>query len=312
MNPFEKHGALRVNGRDLTDADGNAVKLFGMSTHGLAWRPKYVNEETFRTLRDKWSTNTVRLALYTHEYHGYCTDGDKQELYSLVTKGIDLAVKLGMYVIADWHVLGEFSPLVYADEAEAFFDRLSSEYADVPNLIYEICNEPNGPASWDEIKEYSDRVVPVIRKNSPNSVILVGTPEWSQRCDEALADPLPYENIMYSFHFYAATHFDGLRSRLTKCLDEGLPVFISECSLTEASGHGDIDLVSTREWFSIIDRYGLSYLCWSLSASPESSGIFNYGCTKLSDWEEDDLKKTGIWFKNRFLSENNDQQAENN
>ena len=305
MDHVGKHGALKVSGRKLLDKDGCEVRLYGMSTHGLAWRPEFVCEETFRALRDEWNTNTVRLALYTHEYHGYCTDGDKNELMGLVIKGIELAVSLGMYVIVDWHVLGEMSPLIYADEAEIFFRELSARYGNCPNLIYEICNEPNGRTEWFEIKEYAKRVIPIIRENAPDSVILVGTPEWSQHCDEAFEDMLDYDNIMYTFHFYAATHFDSLRKRLSSCLDAGMPVFISECSITEASGHGDVDYVSTREWFSLIDRYNLSYICWSLSATTESSGIISKGCTKLSDWQDADLKKTGIWFRNRFLSEKN-------
>ncbi len=304
MAPIEKHGSLKVNNDRLTDAYGQPVRLYGMSTHGLAWRPEYVCEETFRALRDEWGTNTVRLALYTHEYHGYCTDGDKAVLRGILYKGIDLAVKLGMYVIVDWHVLGEFSPLVYADEAEVLFEELTRRYGSCPNLIYEICNEPNGTAEWHDIKEYSERVIPVIRRNDPEAVVLVGTPEWSQHCDQALAEPLGFDNIMYTFHFYSATHHDRLRSRLINCLDAGLPVFISECSMTEASGHGRTDLESNDSWFKIIDRYGLSYIVWSLSASREESGVIQNGCGKLSGWTDDDLKSTGRWFKDRFLSEN--------
>ena len=303
MDHVSKHGALKVKGIRLLDKNDCQIKLRGMSTHGLAWRPEFVCEETFRSLRDQWNNNVVRLALYTHEYHGYCTDGDKKKLMQLVINGIELSIKLGMYVIVDWHVLDEFTPLLYADEAVKFFDAIASRYKNCPNIIYEICNEPNGPTDWSEVKEYAQRIIPVIRKHAPGSVILVGTPEWSQCCHEAMEDRLNFENIMYTFHFYAATHFEPLRKRLKNCLDAGLPVFISECSITEASGHGDIDPVSGREWFSLIDKYGLSYLCWSLSASPEASGIIKNGCTKLSDWQDEDLKTTGLWFRNRFLSE---------
>ena len=303
MDHVGKHGALKVRSGKLLDKNDLDIRLYGMSTHGLAWRPEFVCEETFRALRDDWHTNVIRLALYTHEYHGYCTDGDKSKLMALMKKGIGLAIELGMYVIVDWHVLGEFSPLVYADEAEVFFDEISSCYGKYPNLIYEICNEPNGTADWSAVKEYSERIIPVIRNNAPDSVILIGTPEWSQCCHEALEDMLDFDNIMYTFHFYAATHFEPLRRRLAACLDAGMPVFISECSITEASGHGNIDLVSAGEWFSLLDKYGLSYVCWNMSSSTENSGVIRHGCKKLSGWNDDELKITGQWFKNRFLSE---------
>ena len=118
-----------------------------------------------------------------------------------------------------------------------------------------------------------------------------------------MEDMLDFDNIMYTFHFYAATHFEPLRRRLAACLDAGMPVFISECSITEASGHGKIDLVSAGEWFSLLDEYGLSYVCWSLSSSTENSGVIRHGCKKLSGWNDDELKIAGQWFRNRFLSE---------
>ena len=305
MTAFERYGKLRIEGQRLVGEDGRNVRLFGMSTHGLAWYPQYVCEETFRALRDSWNVNCIRLALYTHEYHGYCTDGDKQELKTLVCKGIDLAVSLGMYAIIDWHVLGEQTPLTYADEAVRFFEEISGKYPDCPNLLYEICNEPNRNAGWDDIKKYASRVIPVIRKNSPEAIVIVGTPNWSQRCDLALEDPLSFDGLLYSFHFYAASHLDKERALLERCLKAGLPVMVSECSLTEASGHGELDLESSESWFSLLDEYNISYMTWSLSASKESSSVFCSGCKKLSGWEDEDLKPTGLWFRNRFRSEKN-------
>ena len=70
--PFGQHGALHVENGKLTDADGNTVQLYGMSTHGIAWFPQYLNYDSHRTLRDDWNTNCIRLAMYTYEYGGDC------------------------------------------------------------------------------------------------------------------------------------------------------------------------------------------------------------------------------------------------
>ena len=140
-----------------------------MSTHGIGWFPQYVSKETFQTLRNEWKTNCIRLALYTDENAGYCTDGNKEELRQLVKDGVKYATELGMYVIIDWHVLREETPLVHIDEALIFFEEISSLYADYDNIIYEICNEPNGSATWEDVKTYANQVIPVIRANSPDS-----------------------------------------------------------------------------------------------------------------------------------------------
>ena len=117
--PFGQHGALHVENGKLTDADGNIVQLYGMSTHGIAWFPQYINYDSFRTLRDDWNTNCIRLAMYTAEYGGYCAGGDKEQLKQLVRDGVSYATELGMYVIVDWHILSDCDPNQNKDEAIA-------------------------------------------------------------------------------------------------------------------------------------------------------------------------------------------------
>ena len=212
--PFGQHGDLHVENGKLTDADGNTVQLYGMSTHGIAWFPQYINYDSFRTLRDDWNTNCIRLAMYTAEYGGYCADGDKEQLKQLVRDGVSYATELGMYVIVDWHILSDCDPNQNKDEAIAFFREMSEAFADNDNVLYEICNEPNSGTSWDSIKSYAEEVIPVIREQKPDAVILVGTPTWSQEIDKAAASPLTFDNVMYTLHFYAGTHKDDLRNRL--------------------------------------------------------------------------------------------------
>ena len=89
---------------------------------------------------------------------------------------------------------------------------------------------------WQEIKDYAAEVIPVIRKNAPNSVVIVGTPSWDQEVDKAAADPLKEKNVTYALHYYAATHKDYLRERARQAIDAGLPLFISECGSMEATG----------------------------------------------------------------------------
>ena len=72
-------------------------------------------------------------------------------------------------------------------------------------FFYEICNEPKNGTSWKEIKSYAKSVISTIRENDKKAVIVVGTPTWSQDVDQAAADPIKGENLMYALHFYAAT-----------------------------------------------------------------------------------------------------------
>ncbi|MEE0027548.1 MAG: glycoside hydrolase family 5 protein, partial [Atopobiaceae bacterium] len=173
-------GALAVKGSKLVDKRGKAIQLRGVSTHGLAWFPSYVNDACFRQLRTKWGANVVRLAMYTQEYGGYCSGGNKKELLALVKKGVRLAAQNDLYAIVDWHILSDGNPNTHVSEAKSFFANVSKTFAKSTNVIYEICNEPNGSTTWSDIKRYAKKVIPVIRKNDPDAVIIVGTPTWSQ------------------------------------------------------------------------------------------------------------------------------------
>lgn len=303
MTPFEIHGELAVSGQKLIDRNGHETVLRGVSTHGIAWHPDFVNIEAFRTMRDSWGCNCVRVALYTHEYHGYCTDGNKQELFELIRKAVTAAAELGMYIIVDWHVLGEKDPMVYADEAVRFFSQLSREYADCGNVLYEICNEPNSGTDWSTIHRYADIVIPAIRQHAPRAVILVGTPDWCQDIEAPLADPIECGNLMYTLHFYADTHRENIRSKAKRALAAGLPVFVSEFNITDAYGSGPINYEEAERWLELINDYGLSAVCWSLSASMQSSSIIKNGCKKHSGWTKEDLSDSGRWmYDNIFFA----------
>nr|WP_300808623.1 cellulase family glycosylhydrolase [uncultured Acetatifactor sp.] len=305
-------GALSVEGTQLVDEEGNPVQLKGISTHGLAWYPQYVSEACFRQIKEEWGMDVVRLAMYTAESGGYCTDGNQDALKALVREGVEYATDCGLYVIIDWHILSDGNPNAHLEEAEAFFREMSAEYADYDNVIYEICNEPNGGVSWAEIKSYAEQVIAAIREKDEDGIILVGTPNWSQQVDQAAADPITgYGNIMYTLHFYAATHKDSLRGAMVQAVADGLPVFVSEYGICDASGNGGIDAAQAAEWVRVMDDCGISYVAWNLSDKAETSAILRNGCGKDSGFVWEDLSDSGRWLLDMLGSEGNAGKQDN-
>lgn len=290
-------GRLHVKGTKLVDKKGHEVQLRGVSTHGLSWYPQYVNDKCFAQLHDKWGANVVRLAMYTEEYNGYCSGDAKNrsDLKKLIKKGVKLAKKHKMYVIVDWHILSDGNPNSHKKEAKAFFREMSREFKGYNNVIYEICNEPNNGTSWKEIKSYAKSVISTIRKNDKKAVIVVGTPTWSQDVDQAAADPIKGDNIMYALHFYAATHKTDLRNKMTAAINKGLPVFVTEYGICDASGNGAIDKKEADRWIQTMDEYGVSYIAWNLSNKQESSSIIKSSCPKVSGFKKSELSDEGRW-----------------
>lgn len=294
--PVSEHGALSVKGSHLVDAKGKNFQLKGVSTHGIAWFPGYVNKNAFKSLRDNWGANTVRLAMYTEEYGGYCSNGNKSALKKKVQEGVQAATDLGMYVIIDWHVLSDQNPNKHKKEAIAFFKEMAKKYKNQKNVIYEICNEPNGGTSWNQVKSYAEAVIKEIRAIDRNAVILIGTPTWSQDVDTAAKNPIKgYRNLMYTFHFYAATHKESYRKKLESAVKAGLPVFVSEYGICDASGSGSINQTEADKWFTLLNRYQISYMAWNLSNKNETSSLLKSSCKKTSGWTASDLSKSGTY-----------------
>ena len=91
--PVATHGRLSVNGGQIwwmPKARNSSSR--GISTHGINWDVgyPYVNKAAFKTLRDDWGVNAVRLAMYTSEYNGYCAGGSKAALRNQIYKGVEI------------------------------------------------------------------------------------------------------------------------------------------------------------------------------------------------------------------------------
>lgn len=292
--PVEKYGNLSVKGTQIISETGETVQLRGVSTHSIHAFPQYVNEATFKELRDEWGINVIRIAMYSNKDDGYSTN-----LHETVKKGIEYATNLGLYVIVDWHILKDNNPNLHKTEAIAFFKEIATEYKDNNNILYEICNEPNGKVTWKkEIKPYALDVISEIRQIDSDAIIIVGTPNWSQDVDIVANDPIKdYENIMYTLHFYAASNKDNFREKLKQALKKGLPVFVTEFGISESSGNGKINEEEANKWIELLNKYDISWVCWNLSNKDETSALINSSCSKIYGFEEIDLSQEGKWLK---------------
>ena len=270
--------------------------LRGVSSISLVVAGDLLNEALFEELSRDVGVNLFRLAMYTYGVGtiGYCTDGDKEYHKQLIDRGVELCRANDMYVLIDWHILSDGDPNRYVDEAKAFFAEMAEKYASYDNVLYEICNEPNG-VDWPTVKTYAEAVIPVIREKSPDAVIIVGNPDWDKDLRSVLADPLDFDNILYTFHFYSATHGQEWRDVVEEVSRAGLPIFVSEFGVTASTGGQPRDLDSADEWIALLERERISWCMWSFSKSPEASAAVRSTVLKYNGFTTEDYSKTGLW-----------------
>ncbi|OMQ11994.1 glycoside hydrolase family 5 protein [[Flexibacter] sp. ATCC 35103] len=282
------HGQLSVRGTQLVDKNNKPIVLRGLSFGWHSMWPRFYNEKAVGWLKKDFNCNVVRAAMGIELGEmSYIKEPQlSKEKIEVVVKG---AIKNDIYVIIDWH-----SHNINLKEAKVFFDEVSKKYAKYPNIIYEIFNEPDYE-SWPEVKAYAEEVIKVIRENDSRNIILVGSPHWDQDVDLPAADPIiGFSNIMYTMHFYAATHGKELRDKTDDAIKKGLPIFISESAGMEASGDGPLNMKAWQEYIDWMEARKISWITWSVSDKDETCSILKKFADSEGKWKEKDLKESGI------------------
>ncbi|HEY5370543.1 MAG TPA: glycoside hydrolase family 5 protein [Hanamia sp.] len=289
--PVKIHGQLHVDKTQLKDSHGNDVVLRGMSFGWHNWWPRFYNAGAVKTLHEDWGATIVRAAMGVEPQGAYLDNPDfaKQKIESVV----NAAIEEGIYVIIDWH-----SHHVRQKEAIAFFTEMAKKYGKYPNIIYEIFNEPEYD-SWTQVKDYSIAVISAIRTIDKKNIILVGSPHWDQDVDIAANDPITgYNNLMYTLHYYAASHKQELRNKADYALKKGLPIFISESAGMEASGDGPIDKASWQQWIDWSEKNKISWITWSIADKDETCSVLKADAPSNGGWKTNDMKESGIMVRN--------------
>ncbi len=296
----DKFGQLSIEGPNIVDKDGGKVVLRGMSLFWSQWAQSFFNKETIQWLRDDWKCTIIRAAMGV-ESGGYLENPELE--YFRVKTAVDACIELGIYVIIDWH---DHNGEDHLESAKIFFNRISAEYGNYPNIIYEIYNEPLD-VSWNNvIKPYAEEIINTIRKNDPNNIIIVGTPNWSQDVDDVIGNRVQDQNTAYSLHFYTGTHREWLRTKAAQAIVGGIPLFVSEWGLSESSGSGNIDLQETNLWIDFMESTDLSWCNWSVTNKDETSAILLPSTTSISGWKVNELSEAGVIIRNYLIKMNSD------
>lgn len=284
----KRHGQLSVKGTQLVDKNQNPIVLRGVSFGWHSMWPRFYNEKAVDWLKKDFNCNIVRAAMGIEAgEHSYLKKPEfSKEKIEAVIKG---AIKSDIYVIIDWH-----SHNINLKEAKEYFDEISKKYGKYPNVIYEVFNEPDYE-TWPEVKAYSEEIIKVIRANDPDNIILVGCPKWDQDVHLPAADPIKgYDNLMYTMHFYAATHQKQLRDKTDEAIKSGLPIFISESAGMEATGDGPMDYVAWQEYVDWMEAKKLSWITWSISDKVETCSMLKKTADSEGNWKDEDLNESGL------------------
>ena len=287
------HGLLQQNGNKIVDKNNEPVSFAGNS---FFWSndnwggERYYNSEVVSWLKDDWKTTIVRAAMGVEDPGGYLDN--KTANKNRVKTIVDAAIDKGIYVIIDWH---SHHAEDNTNEAALFFEEMANLYGEYENVIYEIYNEPLDISWGTIIKPYAISIIATIRSIDPDNLIIVGTPEWSQRVDLAAADPITgYSNIAYTLHFYTVYHQQWLRDRASAALESGIALFVTEWG---SIGYSLVD-PEANEWMTWCFTNNISHCNWAVNDKEEEWSILIPGASTTAGWSDDDLTKAGKLARN--------------
>ncbi|MDG5767121.1 cellulase family glycosylhydrolase [Balneolales bacterium ANBcel1] len=169
-------------------------------------------EDLFRTARE-WGSNVIRLPVHPSAWR----ERGPENYLELLDQAVEWAKEYELYVIIDWHSIGNLRTELFQHEmynttmAETleFWYIIARRYADEPTVaLYEIFNEPTtyngelGRLTWAEWSEIVTDIIAVIRANNPDAIPLVGGFDWAYDLTPLNYAPLDIPGIAYVSHPY--------------------------------------------------------------------------------------------------------------
>jgi endoglucanase len=293
------HGQLHVEGNRILDQNNNDVQLRGMSFFWSQWMGKYYTPETVQWLKEDWQCTIVRAAMAVDDSDGYITNPEieKNKIFTV----IDAAIAEGIYVIVDWH---SHHAEDYEEQAKLFFSEIAEKYGNQPNIIYELYNEPLDVAWNTVLKPYHEAVIAEIRKHDPDNIVICGTRNWSQNVDDVIGNEIDDDNVVYTLHYYAATHKQELRDIAQEAIDNNIALFVTEFGTTDYSGDGFIDVEEANTWWNFLDENKISWCNWSIADKSENSAALFPNTSTEGKWNESDLTQSGLLVREELKSKN--------
>ena len=302
---------ISVDGNRFVNEEGETVVFRGVSAsdpysleeRGL-WGRAY-----FEEIR-KWNANVVRIPVHPANWR---EKGDDAFL-AMLDQAVQWSAELGMYVIIDWHSIGNPLTDVYhrkdyitdRGETMSFWYAVAQRYRDNNAVAcYELWNEPTnrdgrmGPLPWSEYKAYMEEIISLIRHNDPTAIPLVAGFSFGYDLTSVRNDPIDFEGVAYCSHPYPQKReapWEGQWQTDWGFVAEDYPMICTEFGFMDADGPGAhrpviADEVYGEAIIKFFEERGISWTAWVFDArwSPQL----------LDDWDYTPSRQ-GRFFKKKL------------
>jgi len=262
---------LTVSGRFIRDPQGNNVELRGVSLVDTAvanTRTRTAIQQTNMATDEAngWYARVVRFPVYPNAIDGTPGWLANPDTYfnNHLNPAIQNCVARQIYCIIDWHYIADYNNSTIDTTTRAFWNYVAPRYANTPNVIYELYNEPINPDNWSTWKTTAQPWVNLIRSLAPNNLILIGGPRWSQNLTSAASDPFVGSNLVYVAHIYPQHGGQSVWDSWFGNAANSVPFFITEWGWQQG---GNVPTSGTQSGYGVpfsnyMESKGLSWTAW--------------------------------------------------
>ena len=306
---------VSVKGNKFVTADGKPIVFRGLNTSDpdKLIKAGHWNKEYFDAMKN-WGANIVRFPVHPTAWRSQ----GKANYIKLLDQGIGWAGELGMYVIIDWHSIGNLRTELYQNdsyettrkETFEFWRTMAKQYKDNATVaFFELYNEPTeingqlGRCSWSQWKELMEEMISIIRANGASTVPLVAGFNWAYDLTPVAKDPIRAEGIGYVSHPYPMKRNKPWEKQWTDdwgFVSEKYPLILTEigyCGADDIGAH--IPVISDESYGDAITKYcrerGISYTVWVFDP--------NWSPMLITDWSFTPSRQ-GNYFKGALQKPN--------
>lgn len=304
---------ITVSGNKFVDPDGKEIVFRGYSSSDPDklksqgdWNKAYFEE------MERWGANLVRFPIHPTAWN----KRGKDAYMKLLDDGIKWAGELGIYVIIDWHSIGNLRTEMYqADmynttqkETFDFWRTIGNKYGKNPTVaFYELFNEPTtyngqlGTATWAQWKALNTEMIGIVRANGGEGIPLVAGFNWAYDLTPVKDDPIEAEGIAYVSHPYPQKRSKPWEDQWTKdwgFVKEKYPLILTEigfCGPEDPGAH--IPVISDESYGDAITNYSdernISYVVWVFDKQ---------WAPRLFEDDQYTPSRHGRYFKKKFTS----------
>ena len=312
---FAQSSAVSVKGNHFVTADGQTIVFRGLdsSDPDKLERNGQWNKHYFEMAK-AWGANVVRIPVHPAAWHLH----GKKNYLKLLDQGVAWAKEAGLYVIIDWHSIGnlpagkffpgssELYPVtVYnttKEETLDFWKTMARHYrGNNAVACFELFNEPAlggsmGDSTWPEWKGVLEEIIKTIRVNGGTAVPLVAGFNFGYDLTPVAGEPINASGIAYVAHPYPMKAKQPWEVNWTAdwgYVAEKYPVILTEIGFLEPGAPGGYNPITGDESYgdaitSYCARHGISYTVWCFDP--------HWGPTLIKDWDYTPTR-AGAYFK---------------